>query len=311
MKVVLIFSDDIDKSTDNVIDWLKFYNINFIRITSQSLVILKYFDLKSQEFRLSVNNQIILSENILGYWYRRDEMILNFNVEIQKDELSKYIFQTSNTDNRIIRNFLVYILEKRHKKIGSFFNFDLNKLYQLSIAIEVGLDVPKTFLTNDKTEIPESGYITKGLSQIFGFHGDFLIKNYTSEIEKQKIKEFSIAFMQKNIKKKYEVRTFYLHGKMYSMAIFSQLNSNTIIDFRNYDTKYPNRNVPYLLPKKIEIKVLKFMKAVRLNTGSIDFIVNENGEHIFLEVNPIGQFGMVSYPCNYNLEKIIAEYFLK
>ena len=31
---------------------------------------------------------------------------------------------------------------------------------------------------------------------------------------------------------------------------------------------------------------------------------------VFLEVNPVGQFGMVSLPCNYQLEKRIAQYLI-
>jgi len=44
-----------------------------------------------------------------------------------------------------------------------------------------------------------------------------------------------------------------------------------------------------------------------LNSGSIDILVTPNNEYVFLEVNPVGQFGMVSQPCNYYLEKRIAE----
>ena len=53
------------------------------------------------------------------------------------------------------------------------------------------------------------------------------------------------------------------------------------------------------------------MKYVNLNTGSIDMIVTKENEYIFLEVNPVGQFGMVSQPCNYYLEKKITEYLMK
>ena len=52
------------------------------------------------------------------------------------------------------------------------------------------------------------------------------------------------------------------------------------------------------------------MKNLKLDTGSIDMIVTLDGEYVFLEINPIGQFGMVSYHCNYHLEKRIAEYII-
>jgi hypothetical protein len=52
------------------------------------------------------------------------------------------------------------------------------------------------------------------------------------------------------------------------------------------------------------------MKQLNLNTGSIDMAVNTENEYVFFEVNPIGQYGMTSVPCNYNLDKKIAEYLI-
>ena len=96
------------------------------------------------------------------------------------------------------------------------------------------------------------------------------------------------------------------------MAIFSQNNPKTKIDYRNYDRKKPNRFVPYKLPGKIEMAIGKMMNELQLNTGSLDLIKsNKNGKYYFLEVNPAGQFGMVSFPCNYNLHKIVAEYLVE
>ena len=48
------------------------------------------------------------------------------------------------------------------------------------------------------------------------------------------------------------------------------------------------------------------MKRLKLNCGSIDLIKAKDGNLVFLEVNPTGQFGMTSTPCNYNLHKKIA-----
>ena len=91
------------------------------------------------------------------------------------------------------------------------------------------------------------------------------------------------------------------------MGIFSQKNSQTMVDFRKYDREYPNRRVPFKLPKEVYSMVLEFMKDIEINTGSFDFIYSNRGEYVFLEVNPVGQFGMVSMPCNYYIEKRIAE----
>jgi hypothetical protein len=50
------------------------------------------------------------------------------------------------------------------------------------------------------------------------------------------------------------------------------------------------------------------MRDLCLDTGSIDLICTSSGRIVFLEVNPVGQFGMVSKPCNYKLEHRLAEH---
>jgi hypothetical protein len=105
-----------------------------------------------------------------------------------------------------------------------------------------------------------------------------------------------------------ELRIFLLNNTFYTMAIFSQNNPKTKVDFRNYDFKHPNRSVPFILPKKIEKKLLALFEKLNLNSGSADIIIDQAGRYIFLEINPIGQFGMVSSPCNYYLEKEIAAF---
>ena len=87
------------------------------------------------------------------------------------------------------------------------------------------------------------------------------------------------------------------------MAIFSQQSAQTATDFRVYDTVNRNRNIPYQLPKEIERQLKKLMTRLQLKEGSIDLIKTKDNKIVFLEVNPSGQFGMVSRPCNYHLEE--------
>lgn len=108
----------------------------------------------------------------------------------------------------------------------------------------------------------------------------------------------------------YELRVFVLGKDIYPMVIFSQNDKKTEVDFRNYNDDNPNRTAPYKLPKDINRALLKIFAELNLNTGSADFIRAINGEYYFLEINPLGQFGMTSKPCNYHLEKKIAEFLI-
>ncbi len=46
---------------------------------------------------------------------------------------------------------------------------------------------------------------------------------------------FSPSLIQGYVEKKYELRIFYLNGECFASAIFSQLDEQTKIDFRNYN----------------------------------------------------------------------------
>ncbi|MCC6180667.1 MAG: hypothetical protein IT237_02420 [Bacteroidia bacterium] len=89
-------------------------------------------------------------------------------------------------------------------------------------------------------------------------------------------------------------------------SICESIVEQTEIDFRKYNSEFPNRTVPYELPSEVKQKILNLMKLADLNCASLDLILDEQLNHIFLEINPVGQFGMTSRPCNYYLEKVIA-----
>ncbi len=230
----------------------------------------------------------------------------------------------SNLQDEIqtIKELFWHLLEKKsNKTIGSYFTRNNNKLIHLSIAKSVGLNVPKTRICTERNQFlhfyksNNREIITKPISNLLAYwEKDKIDGNsyaiYTNQIKEKIVKTIPTSFfptiLQQKIDKRIELRIFYLKGKFYSMAIFSQQNKKTNIDFRKYDIKNPNYNTPFKLPKKIENKLDKFMNLVQLNTGSIDMVYSTDGKYYFLEVNPVGQFGVVSYSCNYNLEKIIA-----
>ena len=76
------------------------------------------------------------------------------------------------------------------------------------------------------------------------------------------------------------------------------------------DNEKPNFNTEYNLPKEIKDKVGQLMHNLNLVTGSLDLIYTKDKEYVFLEINPIGQFGAVSDSANFMLEKKVAELLL-
>lgn len=307
--MILIISNQNDDSTTKMIDWLEYYSKKWIRINENDVVRLIFFG-NDVLFDLS-DSKFFLSE-ISSYWYRRGRLNFNFHNLIIKHSSVLTRFQVVELEK--ITEYIYYLIRQK-KTINTFENSDVNKLIVSHEARKLGISTPKDLLFSTKEHLfentKEGKYITKPISgdSIQRFD-NFSIFNYTTLLDKDKVKSetFFPSLVQNQINKKYELRIFYIHGKLYSMAIFSQKDDQTSVDFRVYNKRKPNRNVPYQLPREEEEKLDKLMRCLNLNCGSIDMIVTPDNQYVFLEVNPIGQFGMVSYPCNYNLEKIIAEH---
>ena len=312
--MILIFSDPREVSTNHVIDWLIYYKVDFIRVCSDSQFEIDFFDINTGYFELLIDNKRISSTDITGYWYRRNSFSVKASID-EDDPLKSYLSKIYKRDISTIILQVINLIENSVKNsLGSYFNHSINKLHQLEVAKKCGLKIPESYISRDLEKIDQSKkYITKPLNTIFDFIDDnYFITNYTNEINREYYSSsFAPTLVQEKINKKFEIRTFYIENKTFSMAIFSQQNPKTEVDFRKYDDVKPNRRVPFNLPKSIDKKIIKLMNQLHLNTGSLDIIYTQNGDYLFLEVNPIGQFGMTSIPCNYYIEKNIADFLVR
>lgn len=307
--MILIISEKSDLSTFQVIDWFLFYKINYCLV----------FDTDLLEMDFEGSDTIIYNEDIKfklseikGVWYRRGKLNLNFK-EIDNLQLKHFLLSEKN-------NLVEYIYYKLSllPSINHYYRNDVNKLIVSEIAKELGMKTPNSFIINKSSFLQKvivntrKKLATKSISGRGMFNIDnSMAVSYTRLIDNGDLKEdiFFPSYVQEYIEKKYELRIFFINTTFWSMAIFSQNDEQTKIDFRKYNYLNPNRNVPFKLPNDIEKKLIQLSKKIGINCGSIDMIVTSNNDFVFLEINPIGQFGMVSTPCNYFLNEKIALFF--
>ncbi len=142
------------------------------------------------------------------------------------------------------------LIESWPNTLGSLLTeFRHNKLLDLVLAKEVGFDTPLTFvvdsfeLLKEENGVPDDVYITKSLFNPVSFWcgGKEFSGGATFELQNtKKYKFFSFpSLVQKKIIKEFEVRSFLLDGEFYSMAIFSQRDKKTAVDYRNYNHSRP------------------------------------------------------------------------
>lgn len=318
--ILILSSSEFQTSIDKVVEWLKYYDYPFIRINGLNDEELTYFKYDINQLCIEINGVSVDFSQIGAVWFYRwgspnnyGTLKLHKNLEKQFVNIDKHL----KSIKEIINGIFFIELQKKYF-LSERETSSLNKLRVLKLAQDYGLKIPDTLFTNSLKEInlfKHKDIIVKPSSELMQFEFDNnLYSSMTSLISEVEINQLSNNFefvyptlVQSKVEKKFEIRIFYINECFYSMAIFSQNDNKTKIDFRNYNENRPNRNIPFKLPKRIEKKLLQLIKRVELKTCSIDMIYNTNNEFIFLEINPVGQFGMTSNPCNYNLDKIIAE----
>ncbi len=283
----------------NVIDWLNFYKIPFERINDYV-----------KEFN-KINYLIEAKEN--GTFETTDFYWI-------------YKIKCATVGNEIIETQLVYEYQrgffnslKKCNVLGQQLKItDKSKFEILQMASEIGLKIPKTILTNNKTTLlrflnAEGKIITKSCHDMFNLSlNGKLFRPYTKTINKSQClvlpDKFGISLFQKYIPKLCDIKVFFLDGEFYGQAIFSQNDKRTQTDFRLYNSNKPTRRTPFKLDVKTEKHLYKLLTQLEIKIATIDFILDSNNDLYFLEINPDGIFEDISTTCNYNIEKLIAEY---
>ncbi|MCX6316192.1 MAG: grasp-with-spasm system ATP-grasp peptide maturase [Bacteroidetes bacterium] len=319
--MVLINSIGGDVSTTDIMRWLRHFGMPALRLSEKDQITNVLLG-ENNSFEITINNNIsVRSDALRSYWYRRGQ--LNIAVigkagkkinSVLQQETDHYL----RNDHAILLTFIYNELAKK-KHIGSFDRCTfVNKLVNLSKAESAGLLTPRTIVTGSRKELLQfisecKQVITKPVAESFYYHsGNYWLPSYTKTITAAAARRLPSAFghslFQQRIEKKIEIRSFYLNGQFSSMAIFSQNDSKTTDDFRDYNYEKPNRVVPYQLPRMIEEKLDLVMRDLAYESGSIDILLDPSGQYYFLEINPVGQFGFLSLQCNHKIEKKIAQY---
>lgn len=173
------------------------------------------------------------------------------------------------------------------------------KPYQLALAEQIGLHIPKSLVTNDPDAIRNafrsfgpmivkpcrSGYaVVDGEER--SIYTSRLLDEHLEFVEEARL---SPAIYQEQILKRYDIRATVVGTEIFSAAIDSQSDPAATIDWRH--TANPNLpHLPIELPPKVRDGILALMKELGLTFGAIDLVETPDHDFVFLEVNPNGQW---------------------
>lgn len=257
MKQIIIISEEIDQSTHSIMRWILYFGEVVKRINREdpNLQLLK---MHNDSLKISTSFGVIEIDTNDVIWYRRAFpcMIIEKgdSVEIFLSEERKEVYIS-----------ICEWLNDHCRCIGNHWDSGINKPHVLHLAEKVGLNIPAWIMTSDKKEIekfikidgdaaikPLGGGVIKHENRIFSI--------YTNRISlkelRTKDKPLLSLFVQKYIKKKYELRIFFWKKSFFSMCILSQNDTQTQNDFRVYNVMKPNRTIPFRLPADYKKKLM-------------------------------------------------------
>jgi MvdC family ATP-grasp ribosomal peptide maturase len=196
-----------------------------------------------------------------------------------------------------------------------------NKLRQLRVASEVGLIIPRTLTTNDPEQardfFKELGgkMVAKLLRPLSVSMGADSLFVYTNDVREEDLAEaemlrHSPMVFQERISKAIEMRIAYVDGVCFVGAIEASGSLRGRTDWRLADPD----ECPWIraeIPENIETRLRALMRRLGLVYGAIDMIKTPEGEHVFLEVNPSGEWGMLERDLSYPISEALAEALLK
>ncbi len=192
------------------------------------------------------------------------------------------------------------------------------KLRQLRVAHANGLRIPETLATNAPGALraffpkQRTGLVMKlqaPLSTSMDGSGPAF---YTTALQEKDLDDLSTLsscppLFQERIAKDAELRVVYVEGRCLAGSPRPGPSAGAREDWR------PDLNLRWeedALPADVEARFDTFMRAMGLNFGAADFIRTPEGEHVFLEINPCGEWGMLERDLGLPISEAIADALL-
>ena len=191
-----------------------------------------------------------------------------------------------------------------------------NKLRQLRLAEAAGLSIPRTVVSNDAerirrfAETVDGGLVAKmfhALSHTMDRSGPFVPTSDVTPGDLEHLEGLRIAPMifQEKIAKARELRVVFVAGRALAGAVDARQSRDGQTDWRQAGVDEIGWQHAELPPPTV-VALGRLMDALGLVVGAIDLVETLDGGHVFLEVNPMGEWGMLERDLDLPISEAIA-----
>lgn len=303
--IVLVISSKTDGHVTPVADVLNSCNVNWVRLNTEDLAenVRVVIDPSTTDGFLELRDsgkRITLSA-IRVVWYRKPDP-----VKVDHFQLERAGLEYVEAEFREVLEGIYSLLNGPAVFwINNPFTSRLShrKLLQLKTATELGMQTPKSLLTNDFKEALEfaegvrwdlalkslgSLSVTSHEVNVDKIYGIFTRRVNESEFRGvvEKI-IYMPTLLQEYVDKDFELRITCVGDAVFACAIYTQECANSREDsrFNISNLRHEMCQVPTLVPL-----LRKYMERFGLQFGCFDFAVTRAGDYVFFECNPNGQY---------------------
>lgn len=319
MTKVLLITNKTDLTTDFIVLKLRNLEIEFYRFNTEDIgnTILVTLDFQQERY--------LIFDTLQNKEYK----LLEFSaVYYRRPEIGVYDEGLSAAESLFIKSETTYLLEglysilQKKRWLNNVYAIRQaeNKLYQIQLAKQLGFNVPNSIVSNNVDhlrtffDVNDQDCIIKPIkSGLVHYDSDEEGVVFTSKIDEVQMVEDKIkkcpAYLQRLVQKQGDVRVTVVEGQIFAALIHSQDHEQTKVDWRKGEMHLTHTSIS--LPGHIEDKCLSLLKALHLNFGAIDLILDSKNDFIFLEINPNGQWAWIERQLKSPISETIVNYLIK
>jgi glutathione synthase/RimK-type ligase-like ATP-grasp enzyme len=297
MTTVLIITNDHDEHADAVIQELSDRSVPVFRFHPEDFphacsVSIELHDGRIEGELRNADGQVAFAD-ICAAWYRRARNLFEGRrLSLTAETLDNYVrAQSTATLAALCESLDTLWVGQPHKLRRAEV-----KALQLAKASAAGLETPHTLISNAEAEVRTfvdglgdtdcaiKPLIALGVSDAQGYR----LPLTTTLPPGQSLASVALAptIFQPYVPKAFELRCVVIGDRIFCAKMDSQADEATRTDWR---AGQPDHEI-FVLPEQVEASIRRLMASFELNFASLDMIVTPDGEFVFLELNPNGQW---------------------
>lgn len=296
LSTVLIITNDLDEHADAVIQELHNRSVPVFRFHPEDFPQECTLSIEVRdgciEGEISNKYHRVAFSDICAAWLRRTQNLILKRRELTSTRLEDYVKAQSMATLAALCESLETLWVGHPRKLR---RADIKAL-QLAEAHKAGLLTPETLISNDARQVAAflerlgerecaiKPLLALGVKDEHGYRlplTTILPKDYPLDSATQ-----APTIFQPYIEKMTELRCVIIGDKIFSARINSQDSDITRRDWRGGECQHE----VFELPEHVKVGIHRLMASFDINFASLDMILTPEGEFVFLELNPNGQW---------------------